>query len=61
MVSCASDVFSQVMSLAKWLNAFNAFINVPSYGVCQVTGWKSVVIFTEDLEYCQKNQINTSS
>ena len=29
--SCASDVFSQVMSLAKLLN-------VPSHGVGQVTG-----------------------
>ena len=35
--SCASDVFSQVMSLAKWLN-------MPSNGVCQVTDWKRLSI-----------------
>ena len=37
MGSCVSDVFSQVMSLAKWSN-------VLSYGVFQVTGWKRVAI-----------------
>ena len=35
--SFASDVFNQVMSLAKWLN-------VQSYEVGQVTGWKRVAI-----------------
>ena len=41
--SCASDVFSQVMSLAKWLS-------VPSNGVCQVTGWKRVAILVNSCD-----------
>ena len=38
MSSCASDVFSQVISLAKWLN-------VPSHEVGQVTGWKQWLLW----------------
>ena len=40
MGSCASEIFSQVMSLAKWLSE-------PRNGVDQVTGWKIVAILVE--------------